>query len=55
MDALALKLPFDEKEFITANAEYISEQVQIPNVIAQAADEEQSQRCTPGKPLVTFE
>jgi len=51
LEALQLKTPFDEHEFITSNSEYIKKELQLKEVEVQFSEDEKS---TPGNPHSTY-
>ena len=54
LGALELKLPFDEKQLLQSNAEYIKNSIPVKELEIKEAEDDAAQKSTPGNPFTTF-
>lgn len=53
MSAFDVRTPFDEKETLERNVDYLKRVLELGEIIVQVAtDEETKQKCSPGKPFI---
>jgi len=54
LSALDLKLPFDEKQLLHGNADYIKTAILVKDMEIKDAEDDAAQKSTPGNPFTTF-